>query len=412
MRILLVSDYSTLTGGVEIYLDQLRRLLREAGHEAVLFSSTVGAKAARKADLECWGSRQRHLNRLLQTFNPFAWAGLERAISQFKPEVVHLNLILTQLSPSVLMLLARLPTVYTAHMYRMICPLGQKLLPDRSICQDKAGWACLRNGCLPPSLWLIDRLQWMLLDRYRDRIDAVWANSRCTTRMLESSGIEVDRVQNYFLTASCHDPPFPEGCPTAGFIGRLVAEKGVDVLLRAMQRVRERLPTARLLIAGEGKERERLQELGRQLGLEESVEFLGYLPPQRSHEFWPRIQALAVPSLWAEPFGLVATEAMAAGRAVIATRGGGLEESVVEGETGFLVDPGDVQQLADRLSGLLTDPRRCREMGQRGFQLGRQKFDNERCLVEHIEGYRGVISAGRTRCAVWEEHRVADIPNR
>jgi glycosyltransferase involved in cell wall biosynthesis len=395
LRILLVSDYSTLTGGVEIYQNQLRTLLREAGHDVHLFASRVGPEDLRVADTECWGSRQRHINRLLQTFNPFALIKLKRVISLFKPHVVHLNLFLTQLSPSILLAFGKVPVVYTAHMYRMICPLGQKWLPDGGICRDLAGRACLANGCLPPSLWLIDMAQRKLLGRCFHHIDAVWANSLCTARFLESSGIVVDRVQNYFLTTPYRDVPLPDGRPTAGFVGRLVPEKGVDILLHAMSRVLVELPSARLLIVGDGKDKERLHTLCRELELEDSVEFLGYLPPEGLVELWSRIHVQVVPSLWAEPFGLVAPEAMAAGRAVIATLGGGLEESVIDSETGFLVKPGDADQLADRLTTLLADSRRCKMMGHRGMEVCLEKFDNARLLAEHLAGYEALSQNSR-----------------
>ena len=243
MRILLVSDYSAPTGGVEIYLAQLRRLLREAGHEIELFTSAVGSASLRLGDRECWGSNQPHVNRLLQTFNPFTLLKLHEVISDFKPQLVHLHLFLTQLSPSVLLGLQNVPVVYTAHMYRIACPLGHRLLPDGQTCSERPDRACLTHGCLPLPIWLIDMAQRRLLFRYLKHIDAIWANSQCTARILNSAGFTVDRVQHYFLTTPHRDLPFPTSPPTAGFVGRLVPEKGVDILLHAMQRVLVRLPS-------------------------------------------------------------------------------------------------------------------------------------------------------------------------
>ena len=120
MKILIVSDYSTPTGGAEIYTLQLRTLLREAGHEVLLFASSVGKQEQRLADVECWGTREKITNRLLQTFNPLAYLGLRRVMRQFKPDVVHLNMFLTQLSPFVLPAIGDTPVVHTAHLYRLI----------------------------------------------------------------------------------------------------------------------------------------------------------------------------------------------------------------------------------------------------------------------------------------------------
>ena len=234
-------------------------------------------------------------------------------------------------------------------------------------------------------------IQKALLSVNRDSINAVWANSKHTARLLEENGVSVDRVQRYFLTTPFQDIPYPQAPPTAGFVGRLVPEKGVDVLLQAMRLVVDNLPDARLLVAGEGKDEPRLRALCGELGLDGSVEFLGYMEPAKFEAFWRRTHLQVVPSLWAEPFGLVAVEAMAAARAVIATREGGLEESVVEGESGFLVDRADVQQLAHRLLFLLSDLEGCRLMGQRGLGICLERFDNERILEEHLQGYLEVL---------------------
>jgi SAM-dependent methyltransferase len=199
LRILLVSDYSTRTGGVEVYVSQLREQLRGAGHDVVFLSSSAGSRELRVADLECWGTSQRHISRLLQTFNPISLAKLRQTIQRFKPDVVHLNLFLTQLSPSVFLALEDVPVIHTAHLYRMVCPLGHKLLPDGRPCRDPVGDACLKNGCLPKSRWWLDMLQRKILFKYFHIMDAIWANSETTARFLRGAGIPVARVQSPFL---------------------------------------------------------------------------------------------------------------------------------------------------------------------------------------------------------------------
>ena len=120
MKILIITDYSTPRGGAEIYCLKLRQLLREAGHDARLFSSTVDNQQHLYADFECWGTHEKVTNRLLQTFNPFALLKMHHILNNFKPDVVHLNLFLTQLSPALLLALKRVPVVYTAHLYKII----------------------------------------------------------------------------------------------------------------------------------------------------------------------------------------------------------------------------------------------------------------------------------------------------
>ena len=393
MKILIVNDYSTPTGGAEIYVLQLRTFLREAGHNALLFSSSVGTKRQRLADIECWGSRAKITSRLLQTFNPFAYIKLRRVLSKFKPDLIHLNLFLTQLSPAVLLAFKKTPVVYTAHLYKMICPLGSKLLPNNEHCTVKAGKPCLKNRCLSSPLWLIDMVQQNLIRRYLQYIDVILANSACTERFMQASGIPVAKVQSYFLSTEHQSLPFPSTAPTVCFVGRLVPEKGVAVLLHAMRHVANELPEARLLIVGDGKEKQRLQLLSKQLNLDNVVEFLGYIPPERLDEVWLRSHVQVVPSVWAEPFGLVAVEAMAVGRPVVATRGGGLEEIVVDGESGFLVSAGNVTELFSKLLTLLQDSELAQCMGKRGSEVIKQRMNNQEILIQVLEVYDSLLQS-------------------
>ena len=141
------------------------------------------------------------------------------------------------------------------------------------------------------------------------------------------------------------------------FAGRLVPQKGVDVLLRAFGAVLRRHPDATLHLAGDGQLRLYLQRLARFLGVSGGVHFLGWrgddLPA-----LYRSAAVTAVPSLY-EPFGLVALEAMASGCPVVASRVGGLAE-IVDGTT---VVPGDHLDLATRLVELLSDPDLARSRG-------------------------------------------------
>lgn len=147
------------------------------------------------------------------------------------------------------------------------------------------------------------------------------------------------------------------------FAGRLIPQKGPDVLLRAFGAVLRRHPDATLTIAGDGTQRLYLERLARFLGLRQRVRFLGWQSPGQLAELYRDCAVLAVPSLY-EPFGLVALEAMASGRPVVVSRVGGLAEIVEDEISGFAVEPGDHLDLATRLAALLSDPGLARAMGR------------------------------------------------
>jgi len=114
--------------------------------------------------------------------------------------------------------------------------------------------------------------------------------------------------------------------------------------------VRRDYPAARLRIAGRGPERDKLVSLASQVGISDAVSFLGWLQRAEVEAELSRAWALVAPSLWAEPLGLIALEAIIRGVPVIATSTGGFSETVVEGVSGLLVPNGNYRMLADRMA--------------------------------------------------------------
>ena len=104
---------------------------------------------------------------------------------------------------------------------------------------------------------------------------------------------------------------------------------------------------------------------------------------EKLHKLYRKLDICVVPSLWPEPFGIVALEGMACGRPVIATRVGGLQEIVVDEETGCLVDPGNVEQFADRLERLMDDPDLRAKMGEKGRARVLADFTWDQIVKKH-----------------------------
>jgi glycogen(starch) synthase len=182
--------------------------------------------------------------------------------------------------------------------------------------------------------------------------------------------------------------PLPLEPPTILCLGRVVDDKGFDVALEAFARVRAVSETARLVIAGDGPERPALESQARDLGLAEAVSFRGWVMPERVPELINEATIVAVPSRWREAFCLVAVESALMERPVVATRVGGLEESVADGETGLLVPREDVEAFADALLSLLRDPDRAAAMGHAGRARTMREFDYE----AHIDAYAEIYA--------------------
>ncbi|MFA5008218.1 MAG: glycosyltransferase family 4 protein [Candidatus Omnitrophota bacterium] len=137
------------------------------------------------------------------------------------------------------------------------------------------------------------------------------------------------------------------------FVGRLVTDKGVDILLRALKLLAECGQTPHLTIIGDGPEKNNLQKLVKDLSLERQVVFSGVKKGSELAEFLNEHKILVVPSLWNEPSGGVAMEAIACGCVVVGSQGGGLAVSI--GPCGTTFPNGDKKALADRLRELLSD---------------------------------------------------------
>jgi phosphatidyl-myo-inositol dimannoside synthase len=149
--------------------------------------------------------------------------------------------------------------------------------------------------------------------------------------------------------------------------------KGHDEILEALPR----LPGARLVVAGDGGDRPRLEARAQELGLRGRATFTGFVSEATLAELYRRSAAFVMPSL-GEGFGLVYLEAMRAGKPVVAARGSAAEEVVVHEETGFLVDRGDPAELVAVLGRLLASPDLARRQGEAGRRRWRDQFSLEK----------------------------------
>jgi L-malate glycosyltransferase len=191
-------------------------------------------------------------------------------------------------------------------------------------------------------------------------------------------------------------PPSPER-RFVTIIANLKSEvKDHRTFLRAAARVRAAMPEAAFILAGEGGLTQPLRDLAAQLGLAHDVFFTGRCG--RVSELLS-ISDVCVLSSKAEGFSNSIIEYMAAARPVVATEVGGAREAIREGETGYLVKPGDDEMMAERIVSLLADPDRARRMGERGLQVVNENFSCEALLERTHELYQRLLAGVRTESA-------------
>lgn len=182
------------------------------------------------------------------------------------------------------------------------------------------------------------------------------------------------------------------------FAGRVVAPKGVGVLIRAARAVE-----GEFVICGDGWRLDAMRRLARRLGVLDRVSFKGWLSAEDLSRELAEASVVVLPSVWPEPFGLVGIEAFAAGRPVIASLTGGIGDWLEDGVSGICVKPGDPHALASALNQLLDDPERQSRMGAAGKARVASEFSRESHVTALLDAYR----SART---TWEAGRAAPSP--
>jgi glycosyltransferase involved in cell wall biosynthesis len=198
-----------------------------------------------------------------------------------------------------------------------------------------------------------------------------------------SSGRIYNGVDPDVYRLAVESAPRSQSGLTVGFAGRLVVGKGADHLIAAIHASSNEI-TATLLIAGDGPERGRLEAQARDLGMADRVRFLGVVSD--IPVFWQGCDIAAVPSdQWVESFSMVTLEAMSCAKPIVASGEGAIPELIIDGTTGTLVPPGDVDALARSLVSYAQNPELRSRHGLAARERAVECFHIERCAQSYIE---------------------------
>lgn len=315
----------------------------------------------------------------------------------FRPDVIHLHQVDRPDVVQAMKLSA--PVVVSAHLYSA-CTAGVYYFRPGQECTRAHGPGCMINliarGCGHT------RNPKPLPARYRNAsrraaalkaADLVISYSSAVDRHLAANGLTRRRIVPIAATIAPVQGSGHANRRRVVFAGRLVREKGVDVLIRAAREV-----DAEFVICGEGRLLEPMRRLAERIGVAGRVAFKGWLGPEQLAEELANASLVVMPSRWPEPFGLVGIEALAAGRPVIASATGGIVDWLDDGISGLWVKPGDAHELARALNELLADPDRQQAMGIAGREMVNTRFTAER----HVAG---VLSAYGSARAAWSPAR-------
>lgn len=350
VRVLIVHNRyrSALPSGENRVVDEEVSMLAEAGVEVQTFfrdsDDIVGFGAARKATLA-----------LSPTYSIEAAREFPHVLERFRPDVVHLHNPFPLISPWVIRIAhqAAIPVVQTVHNYRHSCPSSTGFLRNGRICEDCVGkafpWPGVVHACYRDShaqslsmavAARVHRSTWQFVDRFL-------AVSEFVAHHLTLAGVSHDKIVVHPNFARSRGPATAPGSGFL-FIGRLTAEKGVNLLISAWARTRL-CDTQRLVVAGDGPERDAVIA-ARNI----NVQYEGMVDAGRVHQLLDEAAVVVIPSLCYEGFPRVVAEAFERGRPIAAAAIGSLRDLVTP-DLGWTADP-NADSFATMLSHAASDP--------------------------------------------------------
>jgi glycosyltransferase involved in cell wall biosynthesis len=393
MKVVLIHNRtrSAMPGGENRVVDQEYAALVEQGHEVIRFERDSDEierlPAVKKAVVPAkviW-IRQAHRD-------------LTATLRRHSPDVVHVHNTFPLLSAAVLYACrdAKTPLVATIHNYKLACASGD-FFRDGSVCCDCATrlpLPALLHGCYrgsrvataPVALAIgMHRPAWKSL------VSAYVFISAMQRDLLRSLRLPQERVfVRHNLIPRREMRPVPRE-PTVVYAGRFDEVKGLRVLMAAWDQYRRLspVPGLRLIVAGSGPLE---QEVTRWAASRPSVELLGQVPAERCAELMSRARAVIIPSIWAEPFGLVVVEAMAMGAPPIAAAHGSFVELITPDVDGVLGAPGDPAALARVIAEVDEQPGKYEIYGRQARESYEQRFNPENSIKRLLEIYRYAIA--------------------
>lgn len=373
MKILQINKFYYLKGGAERYFFDLSEILRRNGNEVLHFSMADEKNMdtgfvkyfTKNVEFDAPLSVKKIFSSSKIFYNYSAANKLETLIKQEKPDIAHLHNIAHQLSPAVIMTLKKnnIPTIQTLHDYKLICP-NYKLF-NKKICQKCKGkkyYNCFLNKCMGNSsfksfLGMSEAYLHNVILKTYDNVDLFIAPTEFVRNECVKFGVSDKKIiaLNYFLSREMfveHNKNLVKGIPENNYLlyfGRLSAEKGIEVLIDSLGKIKQ---DVNLKIIGSGPLENAIKK---HIMAKKMILRIKISEAKHGEELRTEIagaKAIIVPSVWPETLGYVLIEAMAMGKVVIASRIGGMREFIEDGVNGFLFEPGNVNELTDKINKL------------------------------------------------------------
>lgn len=403
MRILLVNKFHYLRGGSEKYYFELAKLLKDHGH-TVAFFSMKNENNIKTGDREYFvdeidmntGSKFEALNVIYSKKNK---ALMEKALEEFKPDIVHINNFQRQLSASIIDAVKEknIPLIMTAHDLNSICP-ASIMLYNGEVCEDcitKGYTSCIKKKCIKNSM--LKSVLGYIEKKYYDlhkifcKVDCIISPSEFNKNQLLKGKLkcnDITVIHNFVNETEKTDYTLGD---CAFYFGRLSKEKGILNLIEAINNI----PGARLIIAGDGPERENIQAYIKEHKLENRITLLGYLNQNDIRENIRKCRFVTVPSIWYENCPYSILETMEIGKPIIGSKIGGIPELIQDGINGFTYEHNDITKLTNILMKLFGNDETVKQFSKNSKQIFIQNYSAEAYYNKLMTVYNKYINTDK-----------------
>lgn len=399
MKILLVNKFHYFRGGSEKYYFELAELLKKHGHEVGFFSMknenniTTGDKEyfVEETDLNN-GSKLKAFDII---YSPANKKMMKKALEEFKPDIVHINNFQRQLSASIVKAVKEknIPLVMTAHDENAVCP-ANIMLCRGEICEDcltKGYMSCIKKSCVKDSklksiLGVMENKFYRMFKIFKD-FDIILAPSNFVKTKLIQGRLAYKRIEvlpNFVNSQDKKDNPVGD---YALFAGRLSAEKGILNLVDAITKVEN----GKLLIAGDGPERENIENRIKENNLQDKIKLLGYLSQEQVRHYIENSRFVAIPSVSYENCPYTVLETMEIGKPIVGSRTGGVPELIRDNENGLLFEKNDVDELSEKMRILFENDELAIAMGNKSRELFEENYSSEAYYEKLMKLYESIL---------------------
>lgn len=410
LKILHLCDHYRAIGGAEKLLFDMLMMLEGAGVKNVIVMHDY-------PENKCLNVRSEYIvsgldvqpttNNLLSYISKSLSAKktLHKIILKEKPDLIHIHNIQNPFTIAEAIKMA--PTVRSNHDPRLYCFTDWRLLPvSKDICPYPLGYRCITEGCIGKELLKFSINGKKAIPRYASyllhrKINKLILESQAMITCALQNGYRKEQIEllpNFTTTYELNEvmernKRFNQPDKNViVFVGRASYEKGIEYLLQAVYLLK--IPFNLYLVTG-GPEVVNIYEKVKELKLEDKVEILGPLSYEKTRDYYNMADLIVVPSVWIESFCLVGIEAMANAKPVVAFKTGGIPDWLVDGETGFLAELKNVNDLAEKMKRLLTDKKLANKYGLKGYERVKEKYSKDVYLPKLMKIYKSVTESGK-----------------